>query len=52
MQDDAKARGDEAGEWLREHFKDDPAPRVEIVMEVTEPNPAVYQEVMEILFGP
>lgn len=43
---------EEAVRWLREHFKSDPHPRVEIVMEVTEPNPAVYQEVMEMLFGP
>lgn len=43
---------EQAGEWLRQHFADDPEPKVDLVIEVTEPNPVVYREVMEILFGP
>lgn len=52
MQDGSAIPADEAGAWLREHFKDDPAPRVEITWEVTEPNDRVFNEVLSILFGP
>lgn len=51
--DDAPAiSGADASAWLREHFKDDPEPRVDITWEVTEPNDAVFREVLEILFAP
>lgn len=43
---------DEAGRWLREHFADDPDPEIDITWQVGESSPAVYREVMEILFGP
>ncbi|QES45293.1 hypothetical protein DEJ49_33690 [Streptomyces venezuelae] len=42
----------EAGEWLRRHFADDPAPKVDLVIEVADSNALAYREVMEILFGP
>jgi hypothetical protein len=50
--DDAKARGEEAGKWLREHFKDVPAREVSVSLEITEPDDAVFREVLSILFGP
>ncbi|MET9385332.1 hypothetical protein ABZY09_30740 [Streptomyces sp. NPDC002928] len=53
MQDEALIRAEEAGEWLREHFKDDPAPRVEITWTVREaPNPAALAWVLDTLFAP
>jgi hypothetical protein len=52
MHDGEATPADEAGAWLREHFKDDPAPRVDITLVPGQANSAVYQEVMEILFGP
>lgn len=52
MQDGSAIPAEAAGEWLREHFKDDPEPRIDITLMVGESNPAAYREVMEILFGP
>lgn len=52
VQDRNAIPADEAGEWLREHFRDDPEPRIDITWQVGEPSPLVYREVMEILFGP
>ncbi len=49
---DGDARADDAGAWLRDHFKDDPEPRIDITLEPAPANPLVYNEVMEILFGP
>ncbi|MGW6790084.1 hypothetical protein [Streptomyces chartreusis] len=44
---------DEADEWVRSHFADEPDPQVEIVFEVTErPNPAAYSWLLEFLFAP
>jgi hypothetical protein len=53
MQDGA-ARGDEAGEWLKRHFADDPAPEVRVTSEWRDqqPNVAAYRRVLEILFTP
>lgn len=55
MQDGTVIPAEEAGEWLREHFQDDPAPTVDIAMtwNVTdEPDDGSAQRLMEILFGP
>ncbi|WP_406108629.1 hypothetical protein OG698_38610 [Streptomyces sp. NBC_01003] len=52
MEDGRDVQAEEAGEWLRERFKDDPEPSVDITLVVGEPNPTAYREVMEILFGP
>jgi hypothetical protein len=52
MQDGSAIPAEEAGAWLRDHFKDDPAPRVSITWDVTEPNDAVFLEVLDILFTP
>lgn len=49
---DGSARADEAGAWLRERFKDDPEPRIDITLAPAAANSLVYNEVMEILFGP
>jgi hypothetical protein len=47
MQDGA-IRAEEAGAWLREHAPEG----VEITIVPAKPNPAVYREIQEILFGP
>lgn len=41
-----------AGKWLCEHFKDDPAPRVDISFRDEEPDPVAYRRILEILFQP
>lgn len=51
MQDGA-ARGEQAGAWLREHFKDDPEPRVSITFEGDAMDSAAYRRLLEILFSP
>lgn len=43
---------EEAAQWLRDHFRNVPEPKLNICIEVTESNPVIYREVMEILFGP
>lgn len=43
---------EEASEWLREYYADGSAPEITLTWIVGEPNPPVYQEVMEVLFGP
>ncbi|RZD89279.1 hypothetical protein C0Q60_03435 [Streptomyces albidoflavus] len=43
---------DEAGEWLREHFENDPAPRIDIGFREEEPDPVAYRRILEILFRP
>lgn len=45
-------RGDEAGEWLRGHFKDDPEPTVSIAWDGRPISQSSYQAVLDILFGP
>lgn len=52
MQDGKNVPAEEAGAWLREHFEDDPEPKVDITLMAAPPNPAAYREVLEILFGP
>ena len=52
MKDGSDTPAEEAGQWLRDHFKDDPEPRVDITLIPGEPSPAAYREVLEILFGP
>ncbi|WP_326613190.1 hypothetical protein OG949_33055 [Streptomyces scopuliridis] len=52
MQDGARD-GDRAGEWLREHFKDDPAPGISITWDVSEePDDAAYHSLLKLLFLP
>ncbi|MFJ8791844.1 hypothetical protein [Streptomyces sp. NPDC102462] len=48
MQDGDAIPAEEAGEWLRKNLKDADS----ITLMPAKPNPAVYREVMEILFGP
>ncbi|QHC19004.1 hypothetical protein GR131_28225 [Streptomyces sp. GF20] len=52
MQNVKNASVDEAGVWLREHFKDDPAPRVDIGFRDEEPDQVAYRRILEILFRP
>lgn len=52
MQDGSAIPAGEAGQWLRDHFKDGPEPHVSITWEITEPNDAVFHEVLDILFTP
>ncbi|MBT2398367.1 hypothetical protein [Streptomyces sp. ISL-100] len=52
MQDGKAVDGQLAVQWLREHFAIDPDPKIDITLVVAESNPAVYREVLEILFGP
>ncbi|MFE2844997.1 hypothetical protein ACFXKS_15780 [Streptomyces scopuliridis] len=52
MQDGTK-RGEGAAEWLREHFKDNPAPEISLRLETaTSPEPGSYERLLEILFTP
>ncbi|MFE4370356.1 hypothetical protein ACFRMN_19340 [Streptomyces sp. NPDC056835] len=51
MQDGASA-GEDAGAWLREHFKGDPAPEISITWRDEEPDPVAYRRILEILFAP
>ncbi|WP_158708814.1 hypothetical protein [Streptomyces sp. NRRL S-920] len=48
----SKPTPEEAGEWLRRHFADEHEPEITLTWVPGESNPAVYLEVMEILFGP
>lgn len=52
MQDGAAISGDEASEWLRDHFANEPEPRIGITWTVTDPQPAKLARMVEILFGP
>ncbi|MEU6610394.1 hypothetical protein ABZ922_36010 [Streptomyces shenzhenensis] len=52
MQNGEAIPAEEAGEWLRQHFKDDPAPRVDITFRNEEPDLVAYRRVLEILFCP
>ncbi|MBT2493755.1 hypothetical protein J7E96_35725 [Streptomyces sp. ISL-96] len=52
MQDGIAEDGQLAGQWLKEHFAGDPDPKIDITLMVGKSNPAVYREVLEILFGP
>ena len=42
---------DEANEWLRRYFADDHDPVIDITWHVGPSDPAIYREVMEILFS-
>jgi hypothetical protein len=52
MQDGSAIPAEEAGAWLREHFKDDPEPRVDIIFRDEAPDPVAYRRILEILFHP
>ena len=52
MQDGKNVPAEEAGAWLREHFKDDPEPKVDITFRDEEPDPVAYRRILEILFSP
>lgn len=52
MQNEETESAEVAGRWLREHFKDDPKPRVEITFRDEEPDPVAYRRILEILFRP
>lgn len=52
MQDGKKLPAEQAGEWLRNHFKDDPEPKVTITFRDEEPDPVAYRRILEILFSP
>lgn len=50
---DGNAIPAEAGEWLREHFKDDPAPRVDIAWSAAEDrDDAGFARFLNALFTP
>ena len=49
---DGEARGEQAGAWLRDRFKDDPQPRVSITFEGEAVDSAAYRRLLEILFSP
>ncbi|MFH0241370.1 hypothetical protein ACGRHY_02765 [Streptomyces sp. HK10] len=50
---DGSTGGEEAAIWLREHFKDDPAPRAEIGRTQSKaPDDDAYHRLLEILFSP
>lgn len=52
MQDGKDIPAEEAGAWLREHFKDAPEPKVTISFRDEEPDPVAYRRILEILFSP
>lgn len=52
MQDGKDIPAEEAGAWLREHFKDVPEPKVTISFRDEEPDPVAYRRILEILFSP
>lgn len=53
MQNGDAIPAEAAGEWLRDHFKDDPDPRVDITWTVSEgPNPAALAWMLDVLFAP
>lgn len=44
---------EQAGEWLRRHFDDDPDPQIEIVLSVSsDRSGAPYRRLLDILFSP
>lgn len=52
MQDDAKTRGDEAGEWLRARFEGEPDPASELIIRQNKTlTPAAHERLLQILFG-
>lgn len=53
MQDGSSTPAEAAGQWLRDHFKDDPEPTVSITWKVGEkPNPAALAWMLDVLFAP
>lgn len=53
MQNGDAIRADEAGTWLREHFKDDPDPGISFTWDATaRPDQGAYERLLEILFTP
>ncbi|MFF3751761.1 hypothetical protein ACFYYH_15095 [Streptomyces sp. NPDC002018] len=51
MQDGVKA-GEGAAIWLREHFKDDPEPEINIAWTAAAEPDRSYERLLEILFSP
>ncbi|MGV9850455.1 hypothetical protein ACWDWU_17055 [Streptomyces sp. NPDC003442] len=44
---------DEAGDWLKNHFADDPRPRIDITWRIrSEPDAAGFQRFLRALFTP
>lgn len=52
MQNGIRERGEAAGEWLKQHFADDPNPHVSIQWVEDEPQHGSYDRLLEILFAP
>lgn len=53
MQDGAAISGGEAGDWLREHFKDETDPEVRIDWSVNATHdPSAYGHLLKLLFLP
>jgi hypothetical protein len=53
MQDGNAIPAEAAGEWLRDHFKDDPSPRVDIAWTVREEvDEAGFARFLAALFTP
>lgn len=44
--------GEEASAWLREHFRDDPAPHVSITWTEDDSRTEAYGQLLEFLFAP
>lgn len=51
MEDGAAIPADEAGDWLKKHFIDDPEPRIDITWRPAEPNEDSYHRILRILFS-
>jgi hypothetical protein len=51
MQDGAAIPADEAGEWLKKHFVDDPEPRIDITWHPADPDDVAYHKLLRILFS-
>lgn len=53
MQDKAPITGEEAGQWLREHFAGEPAPEITFTWDAHAiADQGAYERLLEILFRP
>ena len=50
---DGSIRGEEASDWLKEHFAGDPAPSISLTWDPTaDPDQGAYERLLHILFAP
>lgn len=52
MQDGAETPAEEAGQWLREHLKEEPERQSELIINTRPMDPESRARLLEILFGP